>query len=466
MADRHRRCGRRAQPLRAPTRCSRCSRNRPSARCCCWSVTPPRAYCRRCARAARVMTMRPLEQAEVAAALAAAVWQIASDPEIQAAAAAADGSVARALTFLDEDAWRCASARSANSTACPRSTPGPCTRWAMRSPASISSRSRPSSNRQCLAVAAPHGGNESELAASRNWPGPGSGSIRRRRMPPSTIWSESRWFSASSACLRRPRAVDTYPPSMAGPSRPSTSLCSKDNPKCPANPITSPRRSPIRTAPPHIGHAYEAIATDAIARFMRLDGMTCSSSPGPTSTAEDAADRGASEGLTPRQLLDRNVPLLRGHGEDAELLERRLHPHHRAAPPPLVGSDLASAWKRTATSISTNMPAGIRCATRPITPRTKRALNDRRQRIAPQTGTPVEWVEEESYFFRLSAYQDKLLDALRADPNYVLPQERLNEVASFVKAACRISRSRAPPSTGASGARQPTATSCMCGSTR
>jgi DNA polymerase III subunit delta' len=51
-----------------------------------------------------VMTMRPLEQADVAAALAAAVNKSASDPEIEAAAAAADGSVARALTFLDEDA--------------------------------------------------------------------------------------------------------------------------------------------------------------------------------------------------------------------------------------------------------------------------------------------------------------------------------------------------------------------------
>ena len=51
-----------------------------------------------------VMTMRPLEQADVAAALAAAVGKSASDPEIRAATAAADGSVARALTFLDEDA--------------------------------------------------------------------------------------------------------------------------------------------------------------------------------------------------------------------------------------------------------------------------------------------------------------------------------------------------------------------------
>jgi len=53
-------------------------------------------------------------------------------------------------------------------------------------------------------------------------------------------------------------------------------------------------------------------------------------------------------------------------------------------------------------------------------------------RRAP-TGTPVEWVEEESYFFRLSAYQDKLLDLYQRVPDFVLPRERLNEVASFVR---------------------------------
>jgi methionyl-tRNA synthetase len=60
-------------------------------------------------------------------------------------------------------------------------------------------------------------------------------------------------------------------------------------------------------------------------------------------------------------------------------------------------------------------------------------LNEQKVRVSSKTGTPVEWVEEESYFFRLSAYQQKLLDLYANDPQYVLPKERLNEVASFVK---------------------------------
>ena len=59
-------------------------------------------------------------------------------------------------------------------------------------------------------------------------------------------------------------------------------------------------------------------------------------------------------------------------------------------------------------------------------------FNEQGERVGPQ-GTPVEWVEEESYFFRLSAYQDKLLDLYARHPDFVLPKERLNEVVSFVK---------------------------------
>ena len=59
-------------------------------------------------------------------------------------------------------------------------------------------------------------------------------------------------------------------------------------------------------------------------------------------------------------------------------------------------------------------------------------LDEAGERVGP-LGTPVEWVEEESYFFRLSAYQDKLLELYARDPDFMLPKERLNEVASFVK---------------------------------
>ena len=87
-------------------------------------------------------------------------------------------------------------------------------------------------------------------------------------------------------------------------------------------------------------------------------------------------------------------------------------------------------------------------------------------KLSPQ-GTPVEWVEEESYFFRLSTYQDKLLAHYDAHPDFIGPTRAANEVKSFVRRrARRICRSRAPPSTGAFRCRAIRGTSCMCGSTR
>ena len=70
--------------------------------------------------------------------------------------------------------------------------------------------------------------------------------------------------------------------------------------------------------------------------------------------------------------------------------------------------------------------------TRPITTRARRRIENGGRARQP-LGTPVEWVEEESYFFQLSAYQDKLLSSTPTCPDFVLPNERPNEVASFVR---------------------------------
>ena len=73
-------------------------------------------------------------------------------------------------------------------------------------------------------------------------------------------------------------------------------------------------------------------------------------------------------------------------------------------------------------------------------------------RVGPQ-GTPVEWIEEETYFFRLSAYQDKLLAHYEKHPDFILPPERRNEVVSFVKGGLEdLSVSRTHARLGHSGA--------------
>jgi len=182
---------------------------------------------------------------------------------------------------------------------------------------------------------------------------------------------------------------------------------------------------------PHIGHAYEAIATDAIARFMRLDGRDVFFLTGTDEHGMKMQQTAAREGITPRELTERNVPRFQAMVErlncsNDEFIRTTEERHHRSS---------AAIWQRMAKAgdIYLSKYSGwysIRDEAFYAPGETN--VGDDGVRRGP-TGTPVEWVEEESYFFRLSAYQDKLLKLYREHPDFVLPEARLNEVASFVK---------------------------------
>jgi len=183
--------------------------------------------------------------------------------------------------------------------------------------------------------------------------------------------------------------------------------------------------------PPHIGHAYEVIATDAIARFMRLDGYDVFFLTGTDEHGQKIQQTAAKDGLTPQQLLDRNVPRFQAMVErlncsNNDFIRTTEPRHHRSS---------QAIWERMEKNgdIYLDKYAGwYSVRDEAYYAEGETHLNEHKVRIATKTGTPVDWVEEESYFFRLSAYQDKLLE-LYARPNYVLPKERLNEVASFVR---------------------------------
>ena len=182
---------------------------------------------------------------------------------------------------------------------------------------------------------------------------------------------------------------------------------------------------------PHIGHAYEAIATDAIARFMRLDGYDVYFLTGTDEHGMKIQQTGAKEGLTPHELLERNVPLFKAMVErmgcsNDDFIRTTEERHHRSS---------EEIWRRMEKNgdIYLGKYAGwYSVRDEAYYGADETHLNEQKVRVSSKTGTPVDWVEEESYFFKLSAYQDKLLK-LFARPNYVLPKERLNEVASFVR---------------------------------
>ncbi|HWP27747.1 MAG TPA: methionine--tRNA ligase [Xanthobacteraceae bacterium] len=184
-------------------------------------------------------------------------------------------------------------------------------------------------------------------------------------------------------------------------------------------------------APPHIGHAYEAIATDAIARFQRLDGYDVFFLTGTDEHGQKILQTATREGLTVQALLERNVPRFKAMVErlncsNDDFIRTTEERHHRAS---------IAIWRRMEQNgdIYLSKYSGwYSVRDEAYYDESETRFNDRGQRVGPQ-GTPVEWVEEESYFFRLSAYQQKLLDLYARVPDFVLPRERLNEVASFVR---------------------------------
>ena len=183
---------------------------------------------------------------------------------------------------------------------------------------------------------------------------------------------------------------------------------------------------------PHIGHAYEAIATDAIARFQRLDGYDVFFLTGTDEHGQKIQQAAVKEGLSARELVDRNSRRFRDmvarmNCSNDDFIRTTEDRHHRSS---------MAIWERMKANgdIYLSKYAGwYSVRDEAYYAESETHLNEQKVRIASRTGTPVEWVEEESYFFRLSAYQDKLLDLYTRHPDFVLPKERLNEVASFVR---------------------------------
>jgi len=186
---------------------------------------------------------------------------------------------------------------------------------------------------------------------------------------------------------------------------------------------------------PHIGHAYELIATDALARFQRLDGKDVFFLTGTDEHGIKMLQTAKKEGISARELADRNAAefkrmatVLNASNDD---FIRTTEERHYAAS--------QAIWKAMAANgdIYKGGYAGwysVRDEAYYGEEETEvRADNIR---YGPQ-GTPVEWVEEESYFFRLSAYQEKLLALYENQPDFIGPTERRNEVASFVRSGLK-----------------------------
>ncbi|WP_406858057.1 methionine--tRNA ligase [Alsobacter sp. KACC 23698] len=182
---------------------------------------------------------------------------------------------------------------------------------------------------------------------------------------------------------------------------------------------------------PHIGHAYELIATDAIARFKRLDGFDVFFLTGTDEHGQKMLQTAAREGVTAQELADRNAAVFRAmaaalNASNDDFIRTTEERHHRAC---------QEIWKRMEAKGDIYLAAYAGW----YSVRDEAYYAESETNVGPDqvrrgpSGAPVEWVEEESYFFRLSAYQDRLLALYEQQPNFISPEERRNEIASFVR---------------------------------
>lgn len=183
---------------------------------------------------------------------------------------------------------------------------------------------------------------------------------------------------------------------------------------------------------PHIGHAYEYIATDAMARFKRLDGYDVMFLTGTDEHGMKIAQAAEKEGITPKELVDRNAEIYKAtHAElgiSYDRFIRTTDEDHYAASQEI--------WRRMEANGDIYLgkyEGWYSVRDEAFYGEDETELREDGKRYSKATDTELTWTEEESYFFRLSQYQEKLLALYDEQPEFGYPRGRFNEVISFVK---------------------------------
>ena len=185
---------------------------------------------------------------------------------------------------------------------------------------------------------------------------------------------------------------------------------------------------------PHIGHAYTTIACDVMARFMRLDGHEVKFLTGTDEHGQKVDKAAKAAGRDPqeftdevsehfRELVNTGNNLLNVTNDD---FVRTTQDRHKKA--------AQEIWKRIDANghIYKDNYGGWYAVRDEAYYQESELIEKDGKKVAP-TGAEVEWVEEESYFFDLSKWQEKLLKFYDENPDFIVPKSRFNEVYSFVE---------------------------------
>jgi methionyl-tRNA synthetase len=187
--------------------------------------------------------------------------------------------------------------------------------------------------------------------------------------------------------------------------------------------------------PPHIGHAYEAIAADVIARFQRAKGRDVRFQTGTDEHGLKMAQAARAEGVEPRAFANKMSRLFEEMCDKLDVsydnFIRTSEPSHYAA-----SQAIWKAMEEKGDLYLDSYEGWYSVRDEAYYEPDELTTAEDGTKLSPQ-GTPVEWVEEESWFFRLSAYSQKLLDRYSAHPEFIQPDSRRNEVVRFVEGGLR-----------------------------
>jgi methionyl-tRNA synthetase len=183
--------------------------------------------------------------------------------------------------------------------------------------------------------------------------------------------------------------------------------------------------------PPHIGHAYEAIAADAIARFQRAQGRDVRFQTGTDEHGLKMAQAARSENVAPRAFADKMSQLFQQMCDTLNVSYDRFirtsEPEHYRA-----SQAIWSAMEERGDLYLDRYEGWYSVRDEAYYEPNELTDAEDGTKLSPQ-GTPVEWTVEESWFFRLSKYQQLLLNHYAANPEFIMPESRRNEVIRFVE---------------------------------
>jgi methionyl-tRNA synthetase len=183
--------------------------------------------------------------------------------------------------------------------------------------------------------------------------------------------------------------------------------------------------------PPHIGHAYEAIAADAIARFQRAQGRDVRFQTGTDEHGLKMAQAARAEGVEPRAFADKMSLLFQEMCDKLNVSYDRFirtsqPDHYRAS------QAIWKAMEERGDLYLDRYEGWYSVRDEAYYEPDELTSAEDGSKLSPQ-GTPVEWTVEESWFFKLSEYQQPLLELYASNPEFIRPESRRNEVVRFVE---------------------------------